>query len=153
MDTSMHVRAIAEELRGAADDANGEVADWIVRAAESAMHLRLLDALSAAALELSDALPDGHVEVRLAGRDARFVFVPDADTTTTAIEPAGTDEDDGGTARLTLRMPDRLKRRVEDAAAGEGMSTNAWLVDAVVRRLDGRSSKRSGRRVVGYARS
>jgi hypothetical protein len=153
MDTSTHVQAIAEDLRAAADEANADVVERIVRATESSLHLRLLDALGEAALDLSEALPDGHIEVRLAGRDARFVFVPDADASPTSIDDAGTAEGDGGTARLTLRMPERVKRRVEEAAAGEGVSTNAWLVDAVVRRLERRPSKRSGRRVVGYARA
>ncbi|HSL10489.1 MAG TPA: histidine kinase [Actinomycetota bacterium] len=150
MDTSTHVHAIAEDLRAAADDANEEVVERIVRSTESSLHLRLLDALGEAALDLSETIPGGNVEVRLAGRDARFVFVPDAEATRPTIDDA--DEADRGTARLTLRMPERLKRRVESAADGEGVSTNAWLVDAVVRRLEHRPSRRSGRRVVGYAR-
>ena len=151
MDMSTHVHAIAEDLRAASDDTSADVVDRLVRATESSVHLRLLDALGEAALDLSETLAGGHVEIRLAGRDARFVFVPDADATTSPTDDAK-DEADGGTARLTLRMPERLKRRVEAAAEGEGVSTNAWLVDAVVRRLEHRASRRSGQRVVGYAR-
>jgi len=33
-------------------------------------------------------------------------------------------------SRINLRMPERLKARVEAAAAGEGLSVNAWLVRA-----------------------
>jgi HicB family len=33
-------------------------------------------------------------------------------------------------ARINLRMPDHLKARVDHAAAGEGLSVNAWLVRA-----------------------
>jgi AcrR family transcriptional regulator len=38
--------------------------------------------------------------------------------------------DDGAMSRINLRMPDRLKARVEQAAAGDGLSVNAWLVRA-----------------------
>lgn len=149
MDTTAHVQAVRGDLESAAgtDDASAQLAERLVRAVDASLHLRLLDALGEAAQELSELLPGGHVEVRLAGRDARFVFVPEGEPT---AMPA---DDDGGTARLTLRMPEGLKTRVEQAAVAEGMSTNAWLVHAIARNLDQRRTRRTGTRVTGYARS
>jgi predicted transcriptional regulator len=56
--------------------------------------------------------------------------VSDGDTS----EPDGQDDQegsDGGSARITLRLPGTLKNRVDEAAARSGMSVNAWLVQAV----------------------
>jgi hypothetical protein len=153
MDTTPFLDAIRGDLQAvtAGDESAAVVAERLSRALESSLQLRLLDAMGEAALELSDQLRSGHVEVRLAGRDVQLVLVdaiePDA-------EPASRD-DDGGTARLTLRMPDALKGRVEQAAAREGVSTNAWLVRAISRGLDGPPSgkRRVGSRITGYAQS
>ena len=153
MDTTPFLDAIRGDLQAitAGDESAAAVAERLSRALESSLQLRLLDAMGEAALELSDQLRSGHVEVRLAGRDVQLVLVdaiePDA-------EPAPRD-DDGGTARLTLRMPDALKGRVEQAAAREGVSTNAWLVRAISRGLDGPPSgkRRVGSRITGYAQS
>ena len=38
-------------------------------------------------------------------------------------------------ARITLRIPERLKVQVERAAQGQGISVNSWLVDAAARAL------------------
>jgi hypothetical protein len=50
--------------------------------------------------------------------------------------PASNDADEGGMARINLRMPDHLKARIEQAAGGEGLSLNAWLVRAAAAALD-----------------
>ncbi len=41
------------------------------------------------------------------------------------------DGSDGGSARITLRLPGNLKNRVDEAASRSGLSVNAWLVQAV----------------------
>ena len=64
-------------------------------------------------------------------------------------------------ARVNMRMPDRLKARVDQAAAGEGLSVNAWLVRAAAAALErgdpGRRVERRGpqgaQRFTGWARS
>jgi predicted HicB family RNase H-like nuclease len=63
-------------------------------------------------------------------------------------------EGDDGTARVTLRLPESIKARAEEAATRAGISVNAWLVRAVARALDGppSDSVRPGRRLVGYTR-
>ena len=68
--------------------------------------------------------------------------------------------EDGGTARITLRLPEQLKARVEDAAAREGFSVNTWLVRAVSRGLEpgerggsaDRRKKWSGQHYSGWVR-
>lgn len=108
--------------------------------------LVLLDALSAAADEITTDLAPGSVAVRLRGREPEFDVVRPADDVTSpdvipkvpvaaplappADGPA-TDADDGEIARITLRLPEQLKAHVEQAAAAERLSVNAWLVRAV----------------------
>lgn len=58
------------------------------------------------------------------------------------------DDSDGGSARITLRLPGNLKNRVDDAAARSGLSVNAWLVQAVqdaVGNQRGRDDRNRGR--------
>jgi hypothetical protein len=106
----------------------------------------MLDALSEAALELTDQLDNGRIGVQLAGRDIVLTL------TDTAARPDTRAHDDDATARLTLRMPVRLKAAVEQAAVDEGVSTNSWLVTAVHHALGKRSGRRGpGRRLTGYA--
>ena len=63
-------------------------------------------------------------------------------------------------ARLTLRLPESLKTRIDAAAAGEGMSVNTWVVRMIIRALEkparpGQAAGRRGpgQRITGYARS
>jgi predicted HicB family RNase H-like nuclease len=151
MDLTPHVEAIRGRLLAAAgtDDAGAETAERMSLAIEPALHLQLLDLLSQAALELSDQLPEGHVELRLAGRDAELVYADQTAPTSSSTEP------EGSTARLTLRMSEQLKSTVEKVAAQEGISTNAWLVAAVKKSLDKQASRkrRVGNRLSGYAQS
>jgi hypothetical protein len=50
-------------------------------------------------------------------------------------------DDEGGTWRVTLRLPDSLRAQVE-AARSDGLSVNAWLVRAVSATLGGGHSRR-----------
>jgi len=64
-------------------------------------------------------------------------------------------EEADGTARVTLRLPESVKARAEEAAGREGVSVNGWLVRAVTYALDAPSrpgGSRPGRRLTGYAR-
>ena len=100
-----------------------EAADRLSAALDASMRLALLDALSEASMELGRQLSAGRIEVRLAGREVELTYVADA--------PAPPAADDDASARITLRLPERLKADAEAAAAREGVSTNAWLVRAV----------------------
>lgn len=64
-------------------------------------------------------------------------------------------ESDEGLSRISFRLPESLKARIEAAAAADGLSVNAWLVRAVSQTLDGPApgvSIRVGRHVSGWMR-
>ena len=64
-------------------------------------------------------------------------------------------EDDGGTWRVTLRLPEHLRARVDAAARGDGLSVNGWLVRAVTAALGGnprRGRGDSGKHFSGWVR-
>lgn len=139
-----YVDELRQELLVAAA-AGGEdaraLAERLLAPLDSATRLVLLDALSAAADEITRDLAPGSVEVRLRGRNPSFVVTPAPaeeafDDTTDVPAPAWTDADEGGTSRINLRLPDALKRRAEEAAGREGLSVNAWLVRAVAAVLE-----------------
>lgn len=148
MDLTPYVENLRRELAVAAE-AGGEeavaLAERLTLPLDSATRLTLLEALSAAAAEITSDLAPGSVDVRLRGRDPEFVVTaPPAEplaTETTADPPPGPaaqptpEADDGATARLTLRLPEQLKPQVESAAGSAGISVNAWLVRAVVAAL------------------
>jgi hypothetical protein len=153
MQMENHIRAIQSDLAAAAslgDEAAAEAGRRLSEALESSLHLRLLDILTEAALALSEALPDGRIEVRLAGREPELVYVEDVQQAD--AQPVSGDD---LSARITLRLPEALKARVEGAAGLEGVSTNAWIVRALARALDPRGHRtvRAGNRLQGFAQS
>lgn len=139
MDLTSYVDFLGRELATAAE-AGGEearaLAERLAGPVESAVRLTLLEALSAAADEITRDLAPGSVEVRLRGLDPNFVVTPPPSEpayATAAPEPepepdagpARTDE--AATARINFRLPEHLKASIEEAAAREGRSVNAWL--------------------------
>lgn len=145
------------------------LAERLVLPLRAAVRLALLDALSAAADELTLELAPGSVEVRLRGGEPSFV-IEGVTATPPATEPVATPaqrpadtppvEPDEGASRINLRMPDSLKARVEAAAQREGRSVNAWLVRAATAALDHPAApapnppaapRRAPRRVTGWA--
>jgi len=84
--------------------------------------------------EITSGLDGPVVDVRLKGREPQFVITP-PETSVPDRPPAPDDpvddDGDGPTARITLRLPDGLKVRAEEAAARSRQSLNTWLVDAV----------------------
>ena len=145
-----YIQALREDLARIAavgDESTARAAELLAMALESSLSRRLLEALGEAALELNTQLEDGRVEVRFAGSDPEFVFVREE-----AAEPPAS-PDEALTARITLRLPDALKQRVEEAAAREGLSVNTWIVQALGRISSGAPRRSSGRRLSGYGRS
>jgi predicted DNA binding CopG/RHH family protein len=128
------------------DEATADAAGRLVITLQASIGLRLLDALSEAALELNEKLPSGHVEVRLTGQDPELVYVSDEPEAPTAAA------DEAYTARISLRLPDALKTAVETAAAREGVSVNTWIVRALSRSSTTAPAAQSGNRLTGYAR-
>ena len=147
MNLSPHVETLRRELLVAAEAGGDEarsLAERLVTPLDSATRLVLLDALSDAASEITSELAPGSVEVRLRGREPEFVVTqPPAeqsfeDVGSASIETtAYTGEiDESGASRTTLRLPDHVKAKVDEAAGREGLSVNAWLVRAVVAALE-----------------
>lgn len=165
MDLQPYVDAVRHELNvtaAAAGEAAQDLADRLSAPLESAIRLALLEALSAAAEEITSELAPRSVQVRLRGRDPEFIVsaplddgpIEDADNVFAAQY-----DDDGGTWRVTLRLPEGLRAAVEAAARREGASLNAWLVRAAARASQGASqaesggsARTSGRHVTGWVR-
>lgn len=173
MDLQQYVDDLQQQL-GAAAEAGGqqarELADRLTAPLETATRLVLLEALAAAAGEITRELAPGSVDVRLRGRNPEFVVTSPAPS---ADFDGGSDDSDApfpgvadvadvaeetGTSRVTLRLPDQLKSRIEEAAAREKLSVNSWLVRSVAASLDragpgsrpGARKPSSGRRYSGW---
>jgi hypothetical protein len=141
MDITPYVDGLRQDLAGAARSGGPEVAEAAERLAlalDPAIRMVLLEALSHATAEITASLEGGSVDVRLKGREPQFVVTPPppqapaSDVSSPASSPEETDDEaDGPIARITLRIPESLKQRAEDAAGGRGQSLNTWLVNAV----------------------
>lgn len=142
MDLNPNVNSLGREFAALAE-AGGEEARALVErltgSLESAIRMTLLDTLSAAADEISRDLAPGSVELRLRGRDPSFVVTsPVGDPSGQVLattDDGGLDggpllNEDGPAARINVRLPEQLKATIEQAAANEGRSVNAWLVRA-----------------------
>ena len=134
MDLTPYVESLRRELAVAAEAGGDEaraLAERLTAPLESAVRLTLLEALSAAADEITRELAPGSAELRLRGGEPEFVVTP-----APADEPAGAappppEADEGETTRINLRLPEQLKAGIEQAASRERLSVNAWLVRAV----------------------
>jgi predicted HicB family RNase H-like nuclease len=154
MEAARFVEALQQDLRELAQLGGDELVDAARRlegAVRQSATLRLIDLLTQAALEVSQQLPDGHVDLRIAGQEPQLVYVEEQapEPEPPAAASAGADDEP---ARITLRLPERLKTAIEAAAAAEGVSVNAWLVRALQRAVSGPSVRveRSGKRISGY---
>jgi hypothetical protein len=160
MNLTPYVENLHRQLAVAAD-AGGEdaraLAERLTAPLESATRLMLLDALSAAADEITRELAPGSVELRLRSGDPDFVVTTAPadellEPATSARTPARPEADEGAAARINLRLPEQLKAGVELAAGRERLSVNAWLVRVVAAAVahdDRRPEQRGGR--VGQA--
>lgn len=191
MDLNPYVEALRHDLVAAASAGTEETrrtAELLAGALDSSVRLCLVDALSAAADEITaiwsaaaDQSDDasGSVEVRMRGREPQIVVTPPQPgfpappappPPPAPPAPPGAPtldaEDDGVTARLTVRLPEGTKSRAEDSASSEGVSLNAWITRVVNGALSGafneftqplasqgRSGSGPGKRFSGYARS
>jgi hypothetical protein len=159
MDLQPYIDAVRHELSLAAAAGGPEaqaLADRLSAPLESAIRLALLDALSAGAEEITGELAPRSVEVRLRGRDPEFVVSAPLDEPL-AEEPIDVafGDEDGGTWRITLRLPEGLRAAVEAATRRDGSSLNAWLVRAVAAASHpqaGRATAGSARQVTGWVR-
>ena len=162
MDLGQHVSDLQRQLVSAAENGSEEtrvVAERLAAGLDAAVRLVLLDALSAAVGEITRDLAPGSVDLRLRGREIEFVVAaPSAEPDNDSVPAAAVDLDDASTSRTTLRLPDALKARVDEAASDDGVSVNTWLVRAVAAALQPKQrrstqrSLRTGDSFAGWAR-
>jgi hypothetical protein len=146
MQITPHVEQLQRQLLSAAAAGGPEIeelAGRLTQALDAAGRLAILEALAEAVGDITADLSPGSVDLRLRGRDVDFVVTrpsapstPVPATATAEPSPEPADSDDAGTSRTTLRLPDTLKARAEQAAAVEGLSLNTWLVRAVTAALE-----------------
>ncbi|MFC7533262.1 hypothetical protein [Actinoplanes sp. GCM10030250] len=153
MELQPYIDALRHELALAAaaggDDAR-ELAERLTAPLESGVRLALLDALSEAAAEITRDLAPGSVDLRLRDREPSFVVtpapadpwsdqpvVPPPPDPAPPLAPAPAAGEDEATVRISLRLPEHLKTRVEQAAARSGVSINTWLIRAAYAAADG----------------
>jgi hypothetical protein len=151
-------RQLVDAAANGADDTRA-VAERLAAGLDAATRLVLLDALSAAVGEITRDLAPGSVDLRLRGREIEFVVaVPGTEPDTDNLPAASVDLDDASTSRTTLRLPDVLKSRVDEAASADGVSVNTWLVRAIATALQPKERRsaqrtlRTGDNFAGWAR-
>ena len=137
MDITPYVDSLRQDLVAAAEAGGDDIkraAERLMMALAPATRLVLMEAISQAAAEITAELPSGGVDVRLEGRDLDFVVhgPPAAPAAPPPPPPPAPEEtDEGGLARITLRIPESVKTRAEEKAARAGDSLNTWLVKVV----------------------
>ena len=163
MDLSTYVTRLREDLASAAaagDEQTQRTGALLGAAIEPAARLALMNALADLAAEVTEALGDRVVEVRLDGRDVRVAVSPgdapaDEPEAETVDSPfagfggrgfAGFGGDAGDISRVTLRLVEQIKNQAEQAAANQGMSLNSWVAQAVQGALAGHQHGKPGRR-------
>ena len=146
MDLTPYVQTVRDSVTSAAalaDDHTRDVAERLGGSIESSTRLALIAALCDASSTISAELAPSSVEVRMVGQDPELVVsVPKGQDEPTVLRPPSdpepTDEDvlidldDEPVARVSLRLPQSVKTKVDEVAAADGISTNAWLTRAVM---------------------
>jgi hypothetical protein len=148
MNLTPYVENLRRELAVAADAGGDDaraLAERLVGPLESAVRLTLLEALSAAADEITRELAPGSAELRLRSGEPEFVVTPppgEEPAGEPVAPPVSPDADEGAMTRINLRLSEQLKAGVEQAASRERLSVNAWLVRAVSAAVAGDSERR-----------
>jgi hypothetical protein len=156
MDLSPYLETVRHGVSSAAalgDDTTRQVADRLGGAIEASTRLALIRVLSDAAAQISAEVAPTGVELRMNGEDPELVVVvpspspeptlllPDKPTLTQpepeAEEPTEIDDEEP-VARISLRLPASVKAKVDEKADREGISTNGWLLRAVLDALGDR---------------
>jgi HicB-like protein involved in pilus formation len=146
MELTPFVERLRRDLSDAAAAGGPEAqaaAERLALALDPATRMMLLEALSQAADEITGELETEAVDVRMSGREPEFVVTRLEPATPPAppappAPPTPPEPEDDSQSRITLRLPESVKVRAEEAATLIGQSLNAWLVDAVRDALDGR---------------
>ena len=139
MDITPYVDSLRRDLVAAAEAGGPEVkqaAERLAMSLEPSARLALMEAISQAASEITTEMRSGGVDVRLNGRELDFVVetahvnAPSAPAPPSPPRPDEAEEE-GGLARVTLRIPESVKAKAEEFAARSGHSLNTWLVNVV----------------------
>jgi hypothetical protein len=148
------VRTGVQNAAALADENTQQVAYKLGTAVESATRLALISALSDAAGVISAELAPSSVELRMSGDDPEFVVTVSSPSSEPALllpgagsgegvpaDLGGEPDEDEPLSRISLRLPASVKARVDEQATKDGISTNAWLVRAV---MDALADRRAG---------
>jgi HicB family len=162
MDLSPYIQSLRDDLLTAAsvgDEQARRAATMLATAIEPATRLAIMNALSDLAAEITGALQDTTVDIRLDGRDVRVnvarhgqsperasdsspfasshasSYASDAyptDSSTTPEDLRRAVQDAGGElSRTTVRLFNELKTQAERAASDQGVSLNTYISRAV----------------------
>ncbi len=158
MDLSPYLETVRQGVTGAAalgDDSTRLVAERLGGAVEASTRLALISALSDAAAQISAEIAPSSVELRLNGVDPDLVVAvaaPTAEPTLllpareepgpeqAEVEDVPAADEDEPVARISLRLPASVKARVDEQADADKISTNAWLLRAVMDALGQRQA-------------
>jgi hypothetical protein len=140
------VRSDVASVGELGDEVVAEVAERIADLLGRSLPARILELLSDVAAEVSAELPDGRAEVRVSGDDVGLAYVEDRPVA------GGDTETSDLTARITLRLSEGLKARVEEGAGREGVSVNTYVVRTLERGSSANRYRtgRAGNRLRGY---
>lgn len=171
MDLTPYVQRLRDDLLSAAslgDENTKRAAALLTTALEPAARLAMMSAMSDLAAEVTGALGDTTVDIRLDGSQLRISVdhheVADESGTGWSAPDEAAREDDGGEfagedlgravrdaseelSRTTLRLVNNLKAQAEQAASAQGVSLNTYIQRAVsdaVRAASGRARRHGG---------
>ncbi len=105
-----------------------EVGAQLLAVLRPAIRQTLLQAAEMAAAEVTGQLEGQRVEVRIVDGEPELVVV---DETGPASQHEVEIETDDSEARITLRLPQRLKELIAEAASLAGDSVNSYVVEAL----------------------
>lgn len=123
------------------DPAVETAAESLLAALGPAVRQMALGLAEQAAVEVGAQLPDHEVEVALREGEPALNVRP------SRMDEASPPPD--AEARVTLRLPEDLKRLVEEEAEGLGDSVNAWIVKALSSRARATRATGPGRHMSG----
>jgi hypothetical protein len=150
MDLTPYLQSLRDDMLSAAsigDEQTRRSAALLTSALEPAARLAIMNALSDLAAEVTGALDDTTVDLRLEGRDLRVTVTkhaaadpdragwsgPEAGSYDLSDEDLGRAVRDAGgeLSRTTLRLVNDLKSQAEQAATAQGVSLNTYIQRAV----------------------
>lgn len=152
MQLTPYLDAVARDLERAtalADEPTRELTHRVVTVLEPGLRLAMVQLLSDVAAQLTAELDGPVITIRMEGRDPSWTIVREhASSDRHDADP----DDDENSARVTVRLPEAVKKRAEAAAQNAGQSLNTWVVQTLRRATtNDKQSHRSPRRITGWA--